>query len=113
LPAQSFSGPSPLVLATIFYCLRFETSLFIVPNAELVLLGVECLLLINSVNNRLELVVSGIPEAGTNYKRITSNNSFDKYVDIFENVALHLLYEKKVKYRVVFRNYEFARVLLD
>jgi hypothetical protein len=29
LPAQSFSGPSPLVLATIFYCLRFEISLFI------------------------------------------------------------------------------------
>jgi hypothetical protein len=29
LPAQFFSGPSSLVLATIFYCLRFETSLFI------------------------------------------------------------------------------------
>jgi hypothetical protein len=29
LPAQSFSDPSPLGLATIFYCLRFETSLFI------------------------------------------------------------------------------------
>jgi hypothetical protein len=28
LPAQSFSGPSPLGLETIFYCLRFETSLF-------------------------------------------------------------------------------------
>jgi hypothetical protein len=28
-PAQSFSGPSPLVLLTIFYCLRFETSLFV------------------------------------------------------------------------------------
>jgi hypothetical protein len=28
LPAQSFLGPSPLGLATIFYCLRFETSLF-------------------------------------------------------------------------------------
>jgi hypothetical protein len=28
-PAQSFSGPSPLGLATIFYCLRFETSLFV------------------------------------------------------------------------------------
>jgi hypothetical protein len=28
LPAQSFSGPSPLGLATTFYCLRFETSLF-------------------------------------------------------------------------------------
>jgi hypothetical protein len=27
LPAQSFLGPSPLGLATIFYCLRFETSL--------------------------------------------------------------------------------------
>jgi hypothetical protein len=27
-PAQSFSGPSPLGLVTIFYCLRFETSLF-------------------------------------------------------------------------------------
>jgi hypothetical protein len=26
---HSFSGPSPLGLATIFYCLRFETSLFI------------------------------------------------------------------------------------
>jgi hypothetical protein len=26
LPAQSFLGPSPLELATIFYCLRFETS---------------------------------------------------------------------------------------
>jgi hypothetical protein len=26
LPAQFFSGPSPLGLATIFYCLRFETS---------------------------------------------------------------------------------------
>jgi hypothetical protein len=29
LPAQSFSGPNPLVLATIFYCLRSETSLFV------------------------------------------------------------------------------------
>jgi hypothetical protein len=28
-PAQSFSGPSPVVLATIFYCLTFETSLFV------------------------------------------------------------------------------------
>jgi hypothetical protein len=28
-PAQSFSGPSPLNLATIFYCLRFETSFFV------------------------------------------------------------------------------------
>jgi hypothetical protein len=25
-PAQSFSGPSPVGLATIFYCLRYETS---------------------------------------------------------------------------------------
>jgi hypothetical protein len=29
LPAQSFSGPSPLGLTTLFYCLRFETSLFV------------------------------------------------------------------------------------
>jgi hypothetical protein len=29
LPAQSLSGPSPLGLVTIFYCLRFETSLFV------------------------------------------------------------------------------------
>jgi hypothetical protein len=29
LPMQSFSGPSPLVLETIFYCLTFETSLFV------------------------------------------------------------------------------------
>jgi hypothetical protein len=28
-PAQSFSGPSPLGLAAIFYCLSFETSLFV------------------------------------------------------------------------------------
>jgi hypothetical protein len=28
-PAQSFSGPSPVALVTIFYCLRFETSLFV------------------------------------------------------------------------------------
>jgi hypothetical protein len=28
-PAQSFSGPSPLGLVTIFYCLRFETSLIV------------------------------------------------------------------------------------
>jgi hypothetical protein len=28
LRAQPFSGPSPLGLATVFYCLRFETSLF-------------------------------------------------------------------------------------
>jgi hypothetical protein len=28
-PAQSFSGPSPLDLETIFYCLSFETSLFV------------------------------------------------------------------------------------
>jgi hypothetical protein len=27
LPAQSFSGPSPLGLQPVFYCLRFETSL--------------------------------------------------------------------------------------
>jgi hypothetical protein len=29
LPEQYFSGPSPLGLATIYYCLRFETSLFV------------------------------------------------------------------------------------
>jgi hypothetical protein len=29
LPAQSFSGPSPLGLSTVFYCLSFETSLFV------------------------------------------------------------------------------------
>jgi hypothetical protein len=29
LPTRSFSGPSPLGLATVFYCLRFETSLFV------------------------------------------------------------------------------------
>jgi hypothetical protein len=29
LPAQTFSGPSSLALATRFYCLRFETSLFV------------------------------------------------------------------------------------
>jgi hypothetical protein len=29
LPAQSFSRPSPLGLATIFYCLRFDTSFFV------------------------------------------------------------------------------------
>jgi hypothetical protein len=29
LPAQSFSGPSPLGSVTIFYCLKFETSLFV------------------------------------------------------------------------------------
>jgi hypothetical protein len=29
LPAQSFSGPSPLGLETIFYCLTFEASLFV------------------------------------------------------------------------------------
>jgi hypothetical protein len=28
-PAQTFSGPSPLDLATIFYCLSSETSLFV------------------------------------------------------------------------------------
>jgi hypothetical protein len=28
-PAQSFSGPSSLGLAAIFYCLRFETSFFV------------------------------------------------------------------------------------
>jgi hypothetical protein len=28
-PAQSFSSPSPTGLATMFYCLRFETSLFV------------------------------------------------------------------------------------
>jgi hypothetical protein len=27
-PEQSFSGPSPVGLVAIFYCLRFETSLF-------------------------------------------------------------------------------------
>jgi hypothetical protein len=29
LPAQSFSGPSPLGLAAIFCCLKFETTLFV------------------------------------------------------------------------------------
>jgi hypothetical protein len=32
LPAQSFFGPSPLGL--IFYCLRFETSLFVAPTTR-------------------------------------------------------------------------------
>jgi hypothetical protein len=29
-PAEAFSGPSPLLLVIIFYCLSFETSLFVV-----------------------------------------------------------------------------------
>jgi hypothetical protein len=29
LPARSFSGQSPFGLATIFYCLNYETSLFV------------------------------------------------------------------------------------
>jgi hypothetical protein len=29
MTAHSFSGPSPLGLATVFYCLRFETSRFV------------------------------------------------------------------------------------
>jgi hypothetical protein len=29
LPAQSFSRPTPLGLATVFYCFRFESSLFV------------------------------------------------------------------------------------
>jgi hypothetical protein len=29
LPVQYFSGPGPLVLVTIFYCLNFEISLFV------------------------------------------------------------------------------------
>jgi hypothetical protein len=33
-PAQSFLGPSPLGLATIFYCLRFETSLLSPPTTR-------------------------------------------------------------------------------
>jgi hypothetical protein len=36
LPAQSFSGPSPLGLETIFYCLRFETSLFVASYDSLI-----------------------------------------------------------------------------
>jgi hypothetical protein len=30
IAAQSFLGPSPVGLVIIFYCLRFETSLFVV-----------------------------------------------------------------------------------
>jgi hypothetical protein len=33
-PAQSFSGPSPVGLATIFYCLRFETSFLSPPTTR-------------------------------------------------------------------------------
>jgi hypothetical protein len=38
LPVQSFSDPSPVGLATIFHCLRFETCLlvaFLLPGSEL------------------------------------------------------------------------------
>jgi hypothetical protein len=34
LPAQSFSGPSPLGLKAIFYCLSFETSLSIASSGS-------------------------------------------------------------------------------
>jgi hypothetical protein len=34
LPAQSVSGPSPLGLETIFYCLRLETSLSSPPTTR-------------------------------------------------------------------------------
>jgi hypothetical protein len=34
LPAQSFSGPSPVGLVTIFHCLTFETSLFVASYAS-------------------------------------------------------------------------------
>jgi hypothetical protein len=33
-PAQSFSGPSPVGLVTIFYCLRFETSFLSPPTTH-------------------------------------------------------------------------------
>jgi hypothetical protein len=36
-PAQPFSGPSPVWLATIFYCLRFETSFFVASYEQFVL----------------------------------------------------------------------------
>jgi hypothetical protein len=32
--AQSFSGQSPVGLTTIFYCLRFKTSLFVAPTTR-------------------------------------------------------------------------------
>jgi hypothetical protein len=38
LPAQSFSGPSPLRLAAIFYCLKFETSFFVASEGSITLL---------------------------------------------------------------------------
>jgi hypothetical protein len=38
-PAQSFSGPSPVGLMAIFYCLRIETSLFVASNYSQGLLG--------------------------------------------------------------------------
>jgi hypothetical protein len=34
LPAQSFSGPSPVGLVTVFYCLRFETSHFVAYHSQ-------------------------------------------------------------------------------
>jgi hypothetical protein len=37
LPAQSFSGPSPLGLATIFCCLRFKTSISSPPTTRRVM----------------------------------------------------------------------------
>jgi hypothetical protein len=37
-PAQSFSGPSPVGLATIFYCVRFETRRVAVANSPVQML---------------------------------------------------------------------------
>jgi hypothetical protein len=41
-PEQSFSGPSPVGLVAVFYCLRFETSLFIASYDSLVWVWVLC-----------------------------------------------------------------------
>jgi hypothetical protein len=73
LLAQSFSGPSPLGLATIFYCLRFFTSFSSPPTTRRVTVEVfdPTATRVNSLNSRLVLLIT---HQNGHHRKTASNN---------------------------------------
>jgi hypothetical protein len=71
-PVQSFSCPSPLGLATVFYCLRLETSLFV---ASYDLQGYG-----GGIWLHLHMGNSGFPSIHINLSPFTHSAESDSYV---------------------------------
>jgi hypothetical protein len=88
LPAQSFSGSSPLGLETIFYGLRFETSLFVASYDSQ---G-------HGEGIRPHLLVSSLDLTPTGYETLLATAHFFVFAVVIE-ICLSLLCEQSLPIR--------------